>query len=59
MDFIESKKISYDESTESLIKEMEKEKDAITKIIGQEKYDEEMDVLKKIMEQEEKEGLFK
>jgi len=37
---------------------MENHKDAIVELIGQEKYDEEMEALKKAKESEDKKGLF-
>lgn len=37
---------------------MEENKDAITELIGEEKYKEEMEVMKKLVEQEHKKGIF-
>lgn len=48
----------FDETAQGLLSEMEKHKDEIVKSIGQEKFDEEISVLKKIDEQEQKKGKF-
>lgn len=58
-EFINAKKVlELDENAASLIKEMEKNKDAIVALVGQAKFDEEMDLLKKLETQEEKKGNF-
>eukprot|EP00355_Strombidium_rassoulzadegani_P005981 CAMPEP_0168618914 /NCGR_PEP_ID=MMETSP0449_2-20121227/6324_1 /TAXON_ID=1082188 /ORGANISM="Strombidium rassoulzadegani, Strain ras09" /LENGTH=263 /DNA_ID=CAMNT_0008659817 /DNA_START=117 /DNA_END=908 /DNA_ORIENTATION=+ len=48
-----------DDSAQALIKLMEENKDALTNMITQAKYDEEMEVLKKCKDQEEKKGNFR
>ena len=58
LEFIQNKKISYDETAESLFKEMENQKQVITQMIGEDKYKEEIEVLKKMKDFEEKKGVF-
>jgi len=60
MEFIDSKNLkAYDETADSMIKEMEKHKMMILELIGQAKYDEELEVLKKQDKLEAKKGQFK
>lgn len=60
IEFIEGggKLFSFDESAAGLLKEMNKNSDAIVKIIGQKKFDEEVETLKKLEEAESKKGKF-
>ena len=60
IEFIESdnKIFSYDESAAALSKEMSKNKDAIVKLIGESKFNEEVETLKKLEESESKKGNF-
>lgn len=41
-----------------ILKAMEEKKDAIIELIGEEKYNEELEVMKKVLEQDEKKGAF-
>jgi len=48
-----------EESTaEELLKQMEEQKGSLVTLIGKEKYDEELDLLKKMVEQEKNQGKF-
>lgn len=47
-----------DDSPIDLEKYMQENKDTITELIGEEKYKEEMEVMKKLVEQEHKKGIF-
>ena len=47
-----------DESAQGLLNEMKNNKDAIVESIGEAKFNEELETLKKIDEQEQKKGLF-
>jgi len=59
MEFIKSNTLfSLDESAQNLISEMNKNKDLLVGHIGQAKFDEELDLLKKIDEQEQQKGVF-
>jgi ATP-binding cassette, subfamily B (MDR/TAP), member 1 len=59
MEFIENNSLfNVDESAQNLIAEMNKNQDQIVELFGQEKFDEEMEVLKKIDEQEQQKGVF-
>jgi ABC-type bacteriocin/lantibiotic exporter with double-glycine peptidase domain len=60
IEFIESenKIFSFDESAAALTKEMNKNKDAIVKLIGDKKFDEEIEILKKIEESDSTKGNF-
>lgn len=58
-EFIESKDLSNLEDTaNSLMGQMESNKGALVALIGQEKFDEELEILKKISDKDEKNGLF-
>jgi len=50
--------LNLDDSAQNLVKEMENHKDKVINLIGKEKYDEELEVLKKLKLQEEKQGSF-
>lgn len=50
--------IKFENTASSLFKEMEENKASIIESIGQKKYDEELEVLKKMKEIEDKKGLF-
>jgi ABC-type transport system involved in cytochrome bd biosynthesis fused ATPase/permease subunit len=54
----ENKLFSYDESAAALTKEMNKNKDEIIKLIGEKKFNEEIETLKKLEESESKKGNF-
>lgn len=59
MEFIESNSLyDIDESAQNLIAEMTKNENELVEMIGKEKFDEEMDLLKKIDEQEKSKGVF-
>jgi hypothetical protein len=59
LEFIEGNNVfKLDDSAFSLKVEMEKNKDDIVNLIGQKKYDEELDVLTKLVEQETAKGVF-
>lgn len=59
MEFIESNSLyDIDESAQNLIAEMTKKENELVEMIGKEKFDEEMDLLKKIDEQEKSKGVF-
>jgi len=49
---------AFDESAQSLIKEMEKNKESLCNVIGKDKFEEELAVLKKMEETESKKGNF-
>jgi ABC-type transport system involved in cytochrome bd biosynthesis fused ATPase/permease subunit len=59
MDFIENKNmLSYDDSAQSLIKEMENNEAKVKELIGEKAFEEEMRVLKLIAAEDEKKGNF-
>jgi len=59
LEFIEAEALKgLDDSPRELLKVMEEEKDSLVELIGQAKYDEELDVMKKVVEQEAKKGIF-
>lgn len=59
LEFINNKDIyEVEETAQGLINQMQSNQEAIVAIIGQEKYDEELDLLTKIKEQEAKMGNF-
>ena len=58
LEFIQRNEITMDDSAQNLIKEMEKHKEKIVATIGQEKYDEEMEILKKMDTAEQQKGDF-
>lgn len=54
LEFIEGGRLSgFDTSAEGLLTEMQRNKEALVYLIGQEKYDEEIDVLTKMQSQEQ------
>lgn len=59
MEFINANSLNQlDDDVATLIREMEKNKDALVAVIGQKKYDEEFDLLKKVEAHEVKKGTF-
>lgn len=59
MEFIQANALkSYDDSAQSLAAAMEANKASLIDLVGAEKYQEEMDVLKKLEDQEKKSGEF-
>jgi len=65
MEFIDSHagtnngdELAFDDSAQALIKEMEENKDKLVTLIGQAKYDEEMNLLKLVEKDDEKKGGF-
>lgn len=59
IEFIEGKDLNtIDDSAQSLIKEMEINKDYLLKTMTEEKFNEELEIMKKIMESDEKRGQF-
>ena len=59
MEFIQANELkSYDDSAQSLVQAMETNKASITALIGEAKYNEEIDVLHKLVEAEKKKGEF-
>jgi len=59
MEFIDNKEsLTFDDSAGALIKEMETNKDKVIALIGKEKYEEEMEVLRKVDENDQKKGKF-
>lgn len=59
-EFIETKEENFkmDESAKNLISEMEKQKTALIELIGEKKFKEELELLQKVDEQEQKKGEF-
>jgi len=58
-EFIERETLNaLDDTPSSILNEMEAKKDELVEIIGQEKYDEEIEVIKKCVEQEHNKGIF-
>lgn len=61
MEFIDHKdamNLEYDDSAQALLKEMESNKEKLCRMIGQEKYDEEVALLKLVEKEDEKKGQF-
>jgi len=60
VEFIEGKNQikQFDDNPLSLLEEMEASKATVVELIGQAKYDEEIDVLKKLVEQNKAKGIF-
>jgi ABC-type glutathione transport system ATPase component len=61
MEFIDNKdslNLEYDDSAQALLKEMESNKEKLCRMIGQEKYDEEVALLKLVEKEDEKKGQF-
>jgi ABC-type multidrug transport system fused ATPase/permease subunit len=59
MEFIDNNSLfSFDESAQGLITEMTKNMDQLVTLIGLDKFNEEMETLKKILEQENNKGDF-
>jgi len=60
VEFIEGKNQikQFDDNPQSLLEEMESSEAAIVNMIGQEKYKEEIEVLKKLVEQKKNKGIF-
>ena len=60
IEFIEKGETEFglDDTAENLIKEMNKHKDAILGLIGEAKFNEEIEVLEKLAEQDKQKGLF-
>jgi len=60
VEFIEGKNQikQFDDNPQSLLEEMETSEAAIVNMIGQEKYKEEIEVLKKLVEQKKNKGIF-
>lgn len=58
-EFIENETINrVDDTPKSILQAMEERKDELIRAIGQEKYDEELEVIQKCVEQETKKGMF-
>ena len=58
IEFIEGDSNKLDDTAAGLLKEMIKNKDTIVKLIGEKKFDEEIEILKKVEEAESKKGKF-
>jgi len=61
MEFIDNKEsmnLEFDDSAKGLLVEMENNKDKIVTMIGKQKYDEEVNLLKEVEKEDEKKGAF-